>query len=221
MQLAEGLYAYPWNDPYENNCNTYVIRRDLTVLIDPGHSRHLKNVFLQMEADGVSPEKADLLIITHSHPDHFEGVEAFLDKPVRIAMAREEERYLVGSGKLLFEATSQDLPRYRIDFYLREGRLVLGKDAFEVFSAPGHSPGSLCLYWPERKVLFTGDVIFKGGIGRTDFPEGNPASLRRSIEKLSQLETDLLLPGHGEIVTGRDLVLQNYEFIRQHFYSYL
>ena len=221
MQLAEGLYAYPWSDPYENNCNTYVIRHELTVLIDPGHSRHLKNVFLQMEADGVSPEKVGLLIITHSHPDHFEGVEAFLDKPVRIAMAREEERYLVGSGKLLFEATSQDLSRYRIDFYLREGRLSLGTDAFEVFSAPGHSPGSLCLYWPERKVLFTGDVIFKGGIGRTDFPEGNPASLRQSIEKLSRLETELLLPGHGEIVTGRDLVLQNYEFIRQYFYSYL
>jgi len=174
-----------------------------------------------MESDGVSPEKVDVLIITHSHPDHFEGVEAFLDKPVRIAMAREEERYLVENGKLLFEATSQDLPRYRIDFYLKEGRLALGKAAFEVFSAPGHSPGSLCLYWPERKVLFTGDVIFKGGIGRTDFLEGNPASLRRSIEKLSHLETDLLLPGHGEIVTGRDLVLQNYEFIRQQFYSYL
>ncbi len=94
-------------------------------------------------------------------------------------------------------------------------------DVFEVFLTPGHSPGSLCLYWPERKVLFTGDVIFKAGIGRTDFLEGNPSSLRRSIERLSRLETDLLLPGHGEIVAGRDSIFDNYEFIRQHFYPYL
>jgi len=201
--LEEGLYAYLWSDPYQNNCNTYVIRRDLTVLIDPGHSRHLENLFLQMNADKVTPEEIDLLLITHAHPDHFEGVEAFLGKPVRIAMAREEERYLGESGKLLFEAASQDLPGYRIDFYLKEGKLSLGKDVFEVLLTPGHSPGSLCLYWPERKVLFTGDVIFKAGIGRTDFLEGNPAALRRSIERLSRLETDLLLPGHGEIVGGR------------------
>jgi glyoxylase-like metal-dependent hydrolase (beta-lactamase superfamily II) len=221
MQLEEGLYAYLWSDPYQNNCNTYVIRRDLTVLVDPGHSRHLENLFAQMEADKVSPEQIDLLLITHAHPDHFEGVEAFLRKPVRIAMAREEERYFSESGRLLFGAASQDLPGYRIDFYLREGNLSLGKDVFEVLLTPGHSPGSLCLYWPERKVLFTGDVIFKAGIGRTDFLEGNSASLKRSIERLSRLETDLLLPGHGEIVAGRDLVLENDEFIRQRLYPYL
>ena len=183
MQLAEGLYAYLWNDPHENNCNTYVIRRDLTVLIDPGHSRHLKNVFFKWKPMG-SLRKVDVLIITHSHPDHFEGVEAFLDKPVRIAMAKEEERYLVESGKLLFEATSQDLPKYRIDFYLREGRTRLGKGCLRGFLGAWPFPGSLCLYWPERKVLFTGDVIFKGGIGRTDFLEGNPASLMQEHRKV-------------------------------------
>lgn len=221
MRLEEGLYAYLWKDPYENNCNTYVIQRDLTVLIDPGHSRHLETVFAQMEGDGLSPEEMDLLLITHSHPDHFEGVEFFLEKPVRIAMAKDEERYLMESGKLLFEGMSQGLPNFRVDFYLREGELHLGKEIFEIFKTPGHSPGSLCLYWPTRKVLFTGDLIFYGGIGRTDFLEGNPESLKRSIERMSQLEIKVLLPGHGEILSGKDLVLQNFEFIRQNFYPYL
>ncbi len=221
MQLEEGLYAYLWKDSYENNCNTYVIRRDLTILIDPGHSRHLGTVFSQMEGDGISPEGIDILIITHAHPDHFEGVESFLGKPVRIAMAKDEERYLMESGKLLFEEMSQGLPKFRVDFYLREGELHLGKELFEIIKTPGHSPGSLCLYWPKRKVLFTGDVIFYGGIGRTDFLEGNPESLKRSIERLSQLETEILLPGHGGILSGRDRVLQNFEFIRQNFYRYL
>ncbi|HSB05393.1 MAG TPA: MBL fold metallo-hydrolase, partial [Thermodesulfobacteriota bacterium] len=68
---------------------------------------------------------------------------------------------------------------------------------------------------------FTGDVIFDGGIGRTDFLEGDPESLKRSIERMSRLETETLLPGHGEILQGRDLVFQNFEWIRQNFYPYL
>jgi len=221
MQLEEGLYAYLWQHPYENNCNTYVIRRDLTILIDPGHSRHLKNLFSQMEGDGISSEMINLVILTHSHPDHLEGIEAFLDGPVKIAMGREEERYLTESGRLLFEMMNQSLPTFQVDVYLKEGKLLLGKETFEIYQTPGHSPGSLCIYWSERKVLFTGDVIFYGGIGRTDFLEGNPALLKKSIERMSHLETELLLPGHGEIVSGKEGVLQNFEFIRQNFYPYL
>jgi glyoxylase-like metal-dependent hydrolase (beta-lactamase superfamily II) len=221
LKLGKDLYAYLWQNPYENNCNTYVIDGEMTVLIDPGHSRHVPHLFHQMEGDGISSEEIDLVILTHSHPDHFEGLEAFLNKPIKIAMNQEEERYLQESGKLLFEMMRQPLPEYRVDFYLKEGELHLGKELFHVYQTPGHSPGSLSIYWTERKVLFTGDLIFSGGIGRTDFPEGNSKLLMESIEKMSTLDTELLLPGHGDVVMGKDLVLQNYEFIRQNFYAYL
>jgi len=221
MKLEKGLFAYLWQNPYDNNCNTYVIKGEKTVLIDPGHSRYLDQLFSQMEKDGISPEEIELVIITHSHPDHFEGLEAFLDKSVKITMSREEERYLLENGKLLFEMMGQPLPKFRIDFYLREGELHLGKEVFNIYSTPGHSPGSLSIHWPERKILFTGDVIFYGGIGRTDFQEGNSKLLMESIERVSRLDTEVLLPGHGETVMGRDLVLQNFEFIRQNFYAYL
>jgi glyoxylase-like metal-dependent hydrolase (beta-lactamase superfamily II) len=174
-----------------------------------------------MEEDGLSPEKIELVIVTHSHPDHMEGVEAFSDKPVRIAMGREEERYLLESGKILFDMMRMPLPSLRIDFYLKEGELRLGSQTFHVYESPGHSPGSLTIYWPDRKTLFTGDVVFLGGIGRTDFLEGNSKLLMESIEKLSLLDTELLLPGHGDLVRGKELVLQNYEFIRKNFYPYL
>jgi len=221
MKLEKDLYAYLWRDPYENNCNTYVIKGEMTILIDPGHTRHLKQVFQQMEEDGLSPEKIELVIVTHSHPDHMEGVEVFLDKPVRIAMGQEEERYLLESGKVLFDMMGMPLPKIRIDFYLKEGELRLGSQTFHIYQSPGHSPGSLTIYWPDRKVLFTGDVVFLGGIGRTDFLEGNSKHLMESIERLSLLDTELLLPGHGDLVMGKELVLQNYEFIRQNFYPYL
>jgi hydroxyacylglutathione hydrolase len=221
MKLEKDLHAYLWQNPYENNCNTYVIHGDMTVLIDPGHSRHLGKLLYQMEGDGISPEEVDLIILTHSHPDHFEGLEAFLDKPVKIAMSREEERYLLDSGKILFEMMKQPLPKFRIDFYLREGDLHLGEKIFNIYQTPGHSPGSISIHWPERKVLFTGDLIFYGGIGRTDFLEGNSKLLKESIERMSHLDTEILLPGHGEMVMGKEMVHQNFEFIRQNFYTYL
>ena len=91
MKLGKDLYAYLWQNPYENNCNTYLIHGEITVLIDPGHSRHVERLFHQMEEDGISSKKIDLVIITHSHPDHMEGLEVFAHKPIKIAMSREEE----------------------------------------------------------------------------------------------------------------------------------
>jgi glyoxylase-like metal-dependent hydrolase (beta-lactamase superfamily II) len=115
----------------------------------------------------------------------------------------------------------QPLPKFRIDFYLKEGELHLGEKAFHIYETPGHSPGSISIYWPEKKALLTGDLVFYGGVGRTDFIEGNSKLLMEGIERLSQLDTEILLPGHGEILMGREMVLQNFEFIRQNFYAYL
>ncbi len=221
MELETGLYAYLWQSAYENNCNTYLIRGEVTVLIDPGHSRHVPRLFHQIEQDGISPKEINLIIMTHSHPDHFEGLEAFQDKSVKIAISREEQRYLKGNGKLLFEMMGQPIPSFRIDFYLKEGELHLGRETFYIYQTPGHTPGSLSIHWPERKILFSGDLVFYGGIGRTDFPEGNSKLIRESLERMSRLDIELLLPGHGEVVRGRESVVQNFDFIRQNFYAYL
>jgi len=221
MKLTEGLFSYLWENPYENNCNTYLIQGDRTILIDPGHSHFTDRLFKEMEADGFSPDHINLILTTHCHPDHMEGLEAFLDTQAKMAMSQEEERYLRRNGKVLFELMGRSLPRHRIDFFLKEGELQVGREVFKVYQTPGHSPGSLSIYWETRKALFTGDVVFNGGIGRTDFAEGNSKLLLQSIERLSQLDAELLLPGHGEIVMGRDRVVQNFESIRQTFYGYL
>jgi len=221
MRLEKDLYVYVWKNAYENNCNTYVIAGAVTVLIDPGHSRFVQQLFSQMEEDGLSPDAIDLIVSTHSHPDHLEGLTEFLDKPTKMAMSEDEERYLLETGKLLFEMMGRPLPAFRIDFYLKQGKLHFGDKGFDILQTPGHSPGSLSIYWPEKKALFTGDVVFYGGIGRTDFPQGNSKELMASIERLSQCETEILLPGHGEIILGRKAVAENFEAIRQSFYPYL
>src|SRR4030042_4213844 len=114
IKLEKDLYAYLWQNPYENNCNTYVIKGEKTILIDPGHSRHVEKLFHQMEEDGIDPKKVDVVIITHSHPDHFEGFELFLAKQFNLQIHCTERRHLLESGKLLFEMMRQPLPKIRI-----------------------------------------------------------------------------------------------------------
>jgi hydroxyacylglutathione hydrolase len=105
---------------------------------------------------------------------------------------------------------------------LTEGTLNLGTDekriSLEIFLTPGHSPGSISIYWPDKKVLITGDLIFYGGVGRTDFPGGSITTLKQSIERLSALDVEFLLPGHstelGSVVEGRDKVERNLSAIR-------
>lgn len=221
MKIEKDLYAYLWQNPYENNCNTYLILGETTLLIDPGHLRHVEWLLNQMKKDGISQDQIDVILLTHSHPDHFEGLGAFLERPIKIAMAEEEEQYLIRSGKHLFEMMRQPMPRYRIDFFLKEGEFRLKNNSFQIYLTPGHSPGSLSIYSLEKRALLTGDLLFDRGIGRTDFLEGNPKMLMESIERVSHLDIELILPGHGEMVMGRERVLQNFAFIRQNYYPYL
>ena len=73
---------------------------------------------------------------------------------------------------------------------------------FELLETPGHTPGSICLYWPDEKVLLSGDTLFQMGYGRTDLPGGNIGQLIDSLEHLFTLPADTLVyPGHGEETT--------------------
>ena len=114
------------------------------------------------------------------------------------------------------------IPEFTPLFYLKEGDLSLGAKNSElnlqVFIVPGHSPGSICLYWPEQKVLITGDVVFYGSIGRTDFPSGSLSQLKQGIDKLSKLDVEYLVPGHntelGSIVQGKQNVERNFQGVK-------
>ena len=92
------------------------------------------------------------------------------------------------------------------------------KVAVKVLLTPGHSPGSVCLYLEKDKILISGDVVFAGSVGRTDFPGGSPSLLRKSIDELSQLDVEYLVPGHstemGSIIAGKDKVSRNFYTVK-------
>ncbi len=218
MKLLDGIYAYPWLNPYHNNANSYLLAGEVPTLIDPGHLRFVPDLMHHIERDGISPRDLVLLISTHLHPDHHEGVEAF-DR-VFVAFHRGEEEVLQEYAALLYQGAGFRLPSKGPHFYLREGELFLGSERWQVLHTPGHSPGSICLYCPDKRVLITGDVLFSRGVGRTDLM-GDPQALASSIRRLKELDVEYLLPGHGEILAGKEAVRRNFLWVEQMVLPYL
>ena len=233
VKLTENFYCYAW-EGRGNNCNAVlwpsVLRGEHPhALIDPGHIRDelgeacFDSLTQAMEKDGFKMEDVGLVIATHSHPDHIEAVELVVDKSGALfALSREEDEFYRTMGKNFFQMFGVKPPQVTPSFFLQEGDLSLGakddKLAARVLLTPGHSPGSVCLYLEEDKILISGDVVFAGSVGRTDFPGGSPTLLRKSIDGLSKLDVEYLVPGHstemGSVITGEDKVKRNFYTVK-------
>jgi hydroxyacylglutathione hydrolase len=210
MKIAESIYAYPWESYSENNCNSYLIDGPVRTLIDPGHLHLVPELEARMQRDGVALGDIQLVIATHPHPDHCEGLAAFAGLTAKTTMHANAPSFLREFARHWQELTGKPVPEVPVDFYLQQGELLLGAETFQVIDTPGHAPGSICLYWEQQKALFTGDVIFSQGMGRTDFPGGDPLLLAKSIQQLLDLEVELLLPGHGPSISGKGAVKENF-----------
>jgi glyoxylase-like metal-dependent hydrolase (beta-lactamase superfamily II) len=221
MKVSEHLYLYLWADQRENNCNSIVIDGKVPTLIDPGHAHHVPGLFDRMREDGFDPESLRLVICTHAHPDHVEGATSFASNRVRIAMSRKSEHFIEEVGRPMYAQQGMTVPEYRVDLYLKEGDLTLGKHEFQVLETPGHSPGSICLYWTRYRVLICGDVVFMQGVGRADLPGGDGPTLRQTIERLSTIPVELLIPGHGPAIQGSERVRENFDLVKRMYFGAL
>jgi len=220
MKLTDNLYFYPEKGMLD--CNTYVIKDDLNVIIDPGSLQFLSQLVGDLFKDGIDPKDINIITNTHLHPDHCWANEGFknisgakivihpLHKKFYDMTVTEASKFLGFEG-LEFEA----------DSYLDNNKLSTGHMDFELVLSPGHSPESICFYCRSEKILIPGDVIFAQNTGRVDLPGGNAEELKQSIEELSQLEIEYLLPGHMDIVTGAEEVKSNFEFVKKHVFPWL
>lgn len=221
MQINDTLHAFLWQSMTSNNCNTYFINGAVRVLIDPGHMGLFDHVQTHLSDLGMSLADIDLVICTHGHPDHLEAVQRFSDTQTLFAFGDTEWQWMKSMKKHLQAGIGLQLDAMVPDFLLQEGHFRIRDLAFQVYHTPGHSPGSICIYWPEFRVLFTGDLIFKEGLGRTDLPGGNGQLLKESIKKMSELDVEWLLSGHGNIIAGLDQVKRNFEQVERFWFSYI
>ena len=221
MKVFKNLHSFVWQSMTTNNCNAYLIDGPTRVLIDPGHSKLFDHVVQGLEQLGLTITDIDLIICTHAHPDHIEAVQLFNDLPTQFAVHEDEWQWAITIGKQMGAAYGIDMNSMIPAFFLREGSLSLDGLEMNIFHTPGHSPGSISLYWPSQKTLFTGDLIFKEGLGRTDLPGGDGPKLKESIKRLTELDVGCLLPGHGEIITGAENVRKNFSEIEQFYFAYV
>ncbi|MBP3579989.1 MAG: MBL fold metallo-hydrolase [Clostridia bacterium] len=189
------------------SCNCYIVSDEQgnTVVFDPCEKG--AEIYSYLETQNL---KLCAVIITHAHFDHIYGltdlvneaekngrsIPVYVHKDDAAAMASERANL---SGPLFCRP-------YRYTGILNElhdgDKVSIGTMCFEVISCPGHTPGSACFAEHSEKTLFSGDVLFEGSIGRTDFDGGDIGQMRVSLQKLMSLEDSYrVYPGHGGSTT--------------------
>jgi glyoxylase-like metal-dependent hydrolase (beta-lactamase superfamily II) len=198
--------------------NTYLVYDDIkkeAAVIDPGCYNFSERTKLSsfIDEEGLNVK---YLINTHCHIDHIFGNSFIKEKYNPIFIAPEEDLFLldlmIEQGKSY--GTPLD-PSPKPDELINEKmEICLGKSCGKFIHVPGHSPGGYCLYFENEKICFTGDVLFKESIGRTDLWGGDYNTLIKSIhEKLLKLPDDVkIYPGH-ELESTIAYEKQNNQFL--------
>ncbi len=199
--------------PFGTNC--YVVRTENTVLlIDPACSNQYEQQQLYQYISNLQSPISNLklsIIATHGHLDHLWGAKWATEqwhKPVLmheadipLAHAMQQQYDLFG-----IRATPQPFPieNLQLPITRNEVNRALAAENYQlqILHTPGHTPGSVCLYFPEDNVLFSGDTLFRMGYGRTDLPGGDMSLLITSLQRLFALPpATRVFPGHGDFTT--------------------
>jgi hydroxyacylglutathione hydrolase len=188
----------------EFGTNCYLYKDDLSnnaIIIDPGGEMGQIIDLIQQRGLNITD-----IIITHGHYDHIKGLPELVKLLPNInVVVHEEELSLIFDDEknlsiLFSDSLEKKLQSVNIKWIrVRDGdELFCGTKKIKVIHTPGHTSGSICLYIKEKNFLFTGDTLFCGSVGRTDFPTGDIDTLDKSIKKIFALPTNtLFFPGHG------------------------
>ena len=191
--------------PIENN--VYIISDDAaTIVVDPTCDSDV--IIGALEKLG--KKKLDAIILTHSHYDHV-GAAAKLRRltGATVIASKADAPYIERTVKPLRD--DYEFAACEVDQPVDDGDVIqIGNMAWKVILPPGHTPGSMCLFLDPQfgtfkdaaPVLISGDTLFYGSIGRTDFEGGSMPDMRASLKRLAVLpDQTVVLPGHGEQTT--------------------
>ncbi len=176
--------------------NTYIIFDEKTmdgVMIDPGGMGEK----LIRESAGINIK---YIILTHAHFDHIGALEFVAEKTgAPVVIHEKETESLTDTRYNLCTFAGVKENRRGADMTVKEGdKLTVGDIEFKFLHTPGHTRGGMCIFAGDKD-LITGDTLFCGTVGRTDFDGGDHGQLLISVNRLAQLDDDIkIYPGHGE-----------------------
>ncbi len=182
---------------YGTNC--YLLSGEgFAAVIDPGEEIPELLAFLN-EHSSVTEK---LILLTHCHFDHIEGVNVAKELwNCPIVISESDAEGLFDNRINLSGYWSERVVSLNADKTVADGdEIVLGSETIKVIATPGHTKGSICYLW--KNVLFSGDTLFTLSVGRSDLPTASPRELLASLHKLSKLDGEItVLPGHGQQTT--------------------
>jgi len=184
-------------------CNCSVIGDDVSreaIVIDPGDD--VADVLAIVQKHNL---KVQQIIITHAHIDHVGGAKKLKAATGAAILLNQNDYALLKMLDVQAAWVGIASPgRVEIDQSVGQAdKIRVGSLSADVLHTPGHTQGSVCLYFPLEKKLIAGDTLFAGSIGRTDLPGGSFEKIIRSLqEKVLALPDDTtVIPGHGELTT--------------------
>ncbi len=180
---------------FQVNCFILWEKPHDALVIDPGDDSFNIGVFLKK--NGLTPV---FYLFTHGHCDHISALpDLCRDFPAPVSMHRSDLEWAFREDND-FPPFYESIRQPPVEIRELSGDVCYSDAGLEyrILHTPGHTPGSVCLYFHHDGVLFTGDTLFAGSVGRTDLPGGNPHNLQRSVDFLSSLpDTTRVYPGHG------------------------
>lgn len=176
--------------------NTYIITDEETgetAVVDPSLPEEIL-------IEKLNAENVKYVLLTHGHFDHIGGVNFVKEKTgAKVVIHKEDEEMLCDKNK---NYGTDSTPIYA-DILVEDGtELMLGKSKITVMHTPGHTKGGVCYIFPDDRIIFSGDTLFRLTAGRTDLYGGDARTELMSLAKIAKLEGDYkVFPGHDDATT--------------------
>jgi hydroxyacylglutathione hydrolase len=185
--------------PFEVNCYLAWGAARRAIVIDPGEDA-------DRILDALSARKLEVAayLLTHGHADHVSALaEVCRRHPAPVAMHPDDARWsFTRTGAIPGAYPPPGKPQAEIRPLADGQEGTDGGMRWQVIATPGHTPGGVSLYFPDEGVLFSGDTLFQGSVGRTDLPGGSARTLSESLARLARLpDATRVFPGHGPATT--------------------